>query len=349
MKAIIVTVNDELVEKLTPILKIAGYDTIVYKWMLKALDNIEEIMPQLVIINTQDYPRHWKTFIQCASDIQLATILFAPDGLSGEEQKKADSLNVRGVFSGLTADDMDKLRQILQKVDDIYSGNPIPDNAIYKASSKKEIPEVLAENSDSALESAAEKQEASPPSLDNTTSDIGTETPEIKADSKDDIKEETQSETVSQMPEIKEDTPETLQENVAQTSQENTFQDAEIDEELQQKKDEDMIITKEEQAIAKFTIPENSQWAKLRKEKQLPKQCAFVFTNPNNGLFVTGKTSGYDGNAFEFTPYLYEDACYKLKAGDIIKEATLQLDSRVKLACVAIENIGKSIVFSLHK
>ena len=64
MKALLVADDEKAINNISEVLKAAGYDTIVYTWLLKALDNIEEIAPHLIIVSTGDYPRHWKTLAQ---------------------------------------------------------------------------------------------------------------------------------------------------------------------------------------------------------------------------------------------------------------------------------------------
>ena len=43
MKALVVADDEKAINNISQVLKSAGYDPIVYKWLLKALDNIEEI------------------------------------------------------------------------------------------------------------------------------------------------------------------------------------------------------------------------------------------------------------------------------------------------------------------
>ena len=64
MKALLVLEDKEKLSLLNKKLTETGYDTICYQWLLKALDNIEEIAPHLIFISAIDYPRHWKTFVQ---------------------------------------------------------------------------------------------------------------------------------------------------------------------------------------------------------------------------------------------------------------------------------------------
>lgn len=104
MKALIIADNEKVIKKIDSTIRNLGYDVIVYKWLLKALDNIEEINPHIIIISTVDYPRHWKTLVQftetaSANDFSFPkVILYTNDKFSDDEQKKASALHIIGTF-----------------------------------------------------------------------------------------------------------------------------------------------------------------------------------------------------------------------------------------------------------
>ena len=58
MKALVISERPEIIDFVTPLLKDKGYDLIHYKWIIKALDNIEEIQPDLIVLSAGEYPRH---------------------------------------------------------------------------------------------------------------------------------------------------------------------------------------------------------------------------------------------------------------------------------------------------
>lgn len=126
MKALLVAAEEKAVTNISEVLKSAGYNTIVYKWLLKALDNIEEIAPHLIVISTTDYPRHWKILAQHASigfgDYRPQIILYTDENFTDDEEKKAAALHVRGKFDSVDVNGLDKFREILSKTDDIFSG-----------------------------------------------------------------------------------------------------------------------------------------------------------------------------------------------------------------------------------
>ncbi len=63
MKALLVAEKDStrisLLHHLTP----RGFDLIHYRHPIKAMDNIDEIGPEVVFFSAEDFPRHWKPFV----------------------------------------------------------------------------------------------------------------------------------------------------------------------------------------------------------------------------------------------------------------------------------------------
>ena len=127
MKALLVADNGLVIDNVSTVLKTAGYDIITYHALLKALDNIEEISPHLIVISTKEYPRHWKTLAQYAT-VPMGTytpqvILYTGGEFSKEDQDKAQALHVRGYFKSVDVDGLDELRTILSQKNDIFSGD----------------------------------------------------------------------------------------------------------------------------------------------------------------------------------------------------------------------------------
>lgn len=134
MKALLIADNPQAIDNISQILETAGYDVITYKWLLKALDNIEEISPHLIIVSAKDYPRHWKTLAQYAQTVFASykpqIILYAEGGLDDEEKSKAQALKVRGIFESIDVCGLEKLREILTKEADIYAGKLLTDDGV---------------------------------------------------------------------------------------------------------------------------------------------------------------------------------------------------------------------------
>lgn len=105
MKALIISEDEKVCNSLNETLVSSGYDTIIYKWLLKALDNIEEIRPDLIVVSSSEYPRHWKTLVQFVKsgiggdNVQI--YLYEPNPISQEDQEKARILGITGYFDKL--------------------------------------------------------------------------------------------------------------------------------------------------------------------------------------------------------------------------------------------------------
>ena len=198
MKALLVADGDEVIARVGTVLKTAGYDIITYRALLKALDNIEEIAPHLIVVSTKDYPRHWKTLAQYAT-VPLGAympqvILYTAGTLAEDEIKKAEALHIRGCFASVDVDGLDELRRILSEKDDIFSGSlnetedGAPANAISSPAERNGTAEQQAEGeSDRSLppadtgedganagetEEAADEQEDIPPAAGISIADI---------------------------------------------------------------------------------------------------------------------------------------------------------------------------------
>ena len=98
MKALVISDRQEIIDFVTPLLKENGFDLIHYRWIIKALDNIEEIQPDVIVLSAIEYPRQWKTlagFVQSGiggNDVKV--YLYDTQPLSDDENKKALELDV---------------------------------------------------------------------------------------------------------------------------------------------------------------------------------------------------------------------------------------------------------------
>src|SRR6056297_3862262 len=103
MKTILVIEDQETKERISRHLMPLGFDFIHYLNPVKALDNIDEIEPDLVIFSAEDFPRHWKPFIRLLrakhSKEEAVFILLTGENFSSEEASKATILDVNGMIS----------------------------------------------------------------------------------------------------------------------------------------------------------------------------------------------------------------------------------------------------------
>ena len=128
MKAIIISDDEELIGKVDSALASLSYDTIIYRWLLKALDNIEEIRPDIVVVSASDYPRHWKTLTQfiksgIAGKIP-GVILYVPKSFSETEKMKAQKLGIKGIFDSCDEDGMSFFRSVVNSPTGALSPDP---------------------------------------------------------------------------------------------------------------------------------------------------------------------------------------------------------------------------------
>jgi len=90
--------KDSLILHLVP----RGFDLIHYRNPIKAMDNIDEIAPDAVFFSAEDFPRHWKPFLQLLrmsfSKENTTFILLKGDVFPFEEAAKAKHLEVNGII-----------------------------------------------------------------------------------------------------------------------------------------------------------------------------------------------------------------------------------------------------------
>lgn len=117
MKALLIADDDIVIEKLSSALKEDGYDVITYRWLIKAMDNVEEIAPEVILISASSYPRHWKTLVQFVQSgitgFAPKVILYTEREFTEEDLKKSEALNISGIFNSLDKEGLSELSDIL--------------------------------------------------------------------------------------------------------------------------------------------------------------------------------------------------------------------------------------------
>jgi len=130
VKTLLVIEHDNLKNKVIEHLAPRGFDFIHYRNPIKALDNIEEIQPDLVVFSAVDFPRHWKPFVTVLrsflSKENSVFILLKGELFPSEESTKASSLEVNGIIS----DDFNDPEVLLQLEDIFTRCNVIDDKRI---------------------------------------------------------------------------------------------------------------------------------------------------------------------------------------------------------------------------
>jgi hypothetical protein len=82
-------------------MKPLGLELIRYRYVLKAMDNLDEIDPSAIIISAGEFPRHWKILVQFVrsgrSKEDCPIIILKGMSFSTEETSKASFLGVNGI------------------------------------------------------------------------------------------------------------------------------------------------------------------------------------------------------------------------------------------------------------
>ncbi|MFP4483983.1 MAG: PilZ domain-containing protein [Spirochaetaceae bacterium] len=105
-----------------------GSELIHYWNPIKAMDNLDEIAPDVVLFSARDFPRHWKPFVAFLRDQRSrdATVFILLDGqnLSEEEAEKAQHLQVNALVSEALDDnaELDRLKEVVSRYKKLDEG-----------------------------------------------------------------------------------------------------------------------------------------------------------------------------------------------------------------------------------
>jgi len=369
MKALLVADDEKAIDNISQVLKSKGYDTIVYKWLLKALDNIEEIAPHLIVVSTLDYPRHWKTLAQYATsgfgDYAPQVILYTDENFGEEEQKKAEALHIRGIFDSVGVEGLDKLREILEKNDDIYSGNDVAEmnEAQLKIDNKKTM-------TDSEIEDIA-KNEADADKLEQMAGD------EIAADKLERFRGNEEINPDEEVPTVDALTSGTyenddftlpgldelrklLDENEFASPENNDIIEEEADSTVNTEaiadSDEGENDMADEQSIDdKLAEIMNANKADQKERAEALKldlgesSVSFVFTNPITLAMVSGVARNYNGLVLEFTPDI-PAFIMNLSPGTKIDIASMKIGDKIEnVFAEVMSNDAKKLALAIKK
>jgi len=101
MILLVVAREERLKEMVSEQFASRGASVIHYRNPIKAMDNLEEIHPDIVIFYTQDFPRHWKPFMRFYRSIDTVengiAVLLTGDLFTEDEAAKAQLLGVNGL------------------------------------------------------------------------------------------------------------------------------------------------------------------------------------------------------------------------------------------------------------
>lgn len=97
MLCLLVSQNDAITVEIKEFCNAHNIAAAVYRLPLKALDNLVELTPDIVIINAVDFPRHWKIVVQhlnSTANEKIKTVLVVGENFSPSDAKKAEFLKV---------------------------------------------------------------------------------------------------------------------------------------------------------------------------------------------------------------------------------------------------------------
>ncbi len=108
MKIILISERDDMKRVLERHLEPLGAEIVQYWDPIKAMDNIDEIEPDAIFFNTQDFPRHWKSLIAFVRGsypmTRVVFIVFTGPNFSHDDAAKAEYLGVNAILSDDIAD-----------------------------------------------------------------------------------------------------------------------------------------------------------------------------------------------------------------------------------------------------
>jgi len=121
MKLLLVSSSDDTYNRISLFVRPLGFELIRYFHALKAMDNIDEIDPNAIIISAVDFPRHWKTMVQFfrserPKEACPIIILKGPNFLQ-DESSKASYIGVSGTILEALDNpvEIDRLQGILSR------------------------------------------------------------------------------------------------------------------------------------------------------------------------------------------------------------------------------------------
>jgi hypothetical protein len=111
MKALLLIDSDRIADLAGFYMKPLGFESLRYRNPVKAIDNLEEIAPDAIVVSARDFPRHWKVLAQAvrfySKKDECAIVLLKGDSFPIEEAAKAAEIGVNGVVR----DDLDDRRE----------------------------------------------------------------------------------------------------------------------------------------------------------------------------------------------------------------------------------------------
>jgi hypothetical protein len=98
MKLMLVLDSSEIRKRVADHLDALGVEIVCYQNIIKAMDNVDEVSPDGIVVSALDFPRHWKILVSFVRSERppeacAVALLYGPF-FSEQERKKAAYLNV---------------------------------------------------------------------------------------------------------------------------------------------------------------------------------------------------------------------------------------------------------------
>ncbi|TFH04339.1 MAG: PilZ domain-containing protein [Spirochaetales bacterium] len=128
MKILLVSERDELKSYIHKNFMPRGAEIIQYYNPIKAMDNLDEVEPDVILFSAQDFPRHWKPFLAFLRDSrareQCVFVILTGTDFDHEEADKAQALHVNGIVHEQLRDrqELARLKELVNRYRDI--GDP---------------------------------------------------------------------------------------------------------------------------------------------------------------------------------------------------------------------------------
>lgn len=128
MKILLVSERDELRDFIRHNFMPRGSEIIQYFNPIKAMDNLDEVEPEVVMFSAEDFPRHWKPFLVFLRDSkprdQCVFVILRGEDFDHEEADKAQALGVNGIVDEKLRDrqELSRLKDLVNRYRDI--GDP---------------------------------------------------------------------------------------------------------------------------------------------------------------------------------------------------------------------------------
>ena len=125
MKILLVSERDELKGHIRRNFMPRGAEIIQYYNPIKAMDNLDEVEPDVVLFSALDFPRHWKPFLIFLRDSrareQCVFVILTGDEFDHEEADKAQALQVNGIVHERLQDqrELARLKELVNRYRDI--------------------------------------------------------------------------------------------------------------------------------------------------------------------------------------------------------------------------------------